>query len=76
MLKAQKERVEKAANDAVKVFVEHGLTLKEVECVADRIKCMVRLQGEDTKINLEAIHAAVKQDDNLLGEVLREAKED
>ena len=75
MLKAQKERIENAANAAVKVFVEHGLTLKESEYAADRIKYMVRLQGEETKVDFEAVCIAVKQDDGMLVEVLKETRQ-
>ena len=75
MLKAQKERIENAANAVVKVFVEHGLTLKESNHAVERIKSMVRLQGEETKLDVDAICAAVKKDDNMLIEVLKETKQ-
>jgi len=73
MLKEQRERVEKAANNAVQIFADCGLTLDETQKAADRIKCMAQLQGEDTKINFECVQAAVRRDEGKLMEALKES---
>jgi hypothetical protein len=61
MDKEKEERIVKAANGALRLFAELGLTLDETEKAANEIKDRARLQGAVTKLDPDIIKTAVIQ---------------
>ena len=55
------KRLEKAVDGALQLFVELGLTLYEVGETADIIKQRVRVQSNETKIDIKLIQAIIQQ---------------